>query len=87
MAETCRQRRPFILLPEQEEQDHRRRTHSHTSLLGFVDFTTMKIATATAFAAFFSTASAFSVPQPRYVFWPIRHCLDEKGSPALFVFL
>jgi len=33
----------------------------------FIDFITMKLATATAFATFFATASAFNVQQPRYV--------------------
>jgi hypothetical protein len=60
MAETIRQPRPIIQL--NPEQHHRRHTHFVAS---FVDLVTMKLATATAFAAFFATASAFSVQQQR----------------------
>ena len=65
MAGTVRQRRPII--PEQEENKTIAvvTVNTHTSLLVFFVFITMKIATATAFAAFFATASAFSVQQTR----------------------
>lgn len=68
MAETIRQPRPIIQL--NPEQHHRRHTHFVASFASFVDLVTMKLATATAFAAFFATASAFSVQQQRCVIWP-----------------